>query len=190
MDRTYPPEAWKRLGTELEKRRGKLGYGFRRRDQFLRDRGGPSAPSPKMIARLERGERTSYPPATVATLESLYDVEPGSFERALQGGELAPAVVPPAARPPVPRQPSPPGEPPMSEEAFVTYVLPDQDPTDQTVIESLLRLCDREGRVLPWERRWLYIEVTLSLRHGRQGRDTGLTHPARESEPVLNQSPG
>jgi hypothetical protein len=94
MDKTYPPEAWKRLGRALEARRGQLGYGFRQRGEFLADRGGPP-PSVKMLARLERGERTTYPPVTVTRLESLYEMSPGSFEAILEGGEgrpLAPAL--------------------------------------------------------------------------------------------------
>lgn len=88
MDKAYPPEAWKRLGEVLEVRRGQLGYGFRQREQFLRDRGGPP-PSVKTLARLERGERDAYPPATVTRLESLYGYAPGSFEAVLAGGEPA-----------------------------------------------------------------------------------------------------
>ena len=87
MDKTYPPEAWKRLGKVLERRRGQLGYGFRERERFLRDKGGPP-PSAKMLARLERGERTSYPESTLTLLESLYELVPGSFETVLAGGEL------------------------------------------------------------------------------------------------------
>ena len=90
MDKTYPPEAWRRLGKLLEQRRGQLGYGFRQREQFLTDRGGPP-PSVKMLARLERGERTSYPEGTITLLESLYDYEPGSFEAVLDGGEPVPS---------------------------------------------------------------------------------------------------
>jgi hypothetical protein len=90
MDKAYPPEAWKRLGEVLEIRRGQLGYGFRQREQFLRDRGGPP-PSVKTLARLERGERDAYPPATLTRLESLYGYAPGSFEAVLAGGEPVPA---------------------------------------------------------------------------------------------------
>lgn len=90
MDKKYPPEAWRRLGRELEARRGRLGYGFRQRGEFLADRGGEKPPSAKMLARLERGERASYPESTITRLESLYGLAPGSFEAALAGGELQP----------------------------------------------------------------------------------------------------
>lgn len=100
MDKTYPPEAWKRLGAVLEARRGQLGYGFRRREQFLQDRGGPP-PSVKTLARLERGERASYPPATVARLESLYGYAPGSIDAILAGRDPVPLDEPAApSRPP------------------------------------------------------------------------------------------
>jgi len=106
MDSTYPPEAWKRLGKVLEARRGQLGYGFRQRGRFLEDRGGPPpAPSGKMVARLERGERAFYPPATVTRLEALYGLAPGSFEAVLAGGEPVPLSQDqaPAGPPPGPR---------------------------------------------------------------------------------------
>ena len=98
MDSGYPPEAWQRLGRELERRRGELGYGFRRRKQFLADRKGPGPPSEKMLARIENAERTYYPPSTIATLERLYGYEPGSFEAVLQGREPTPASPTPAER--------------------------------------------------------------------------------------------
>jgi transcriptional regulator with XRE-family HTH domain len=82
---THPPDAWRRLGRTLEERRGQLGYGYRQRRKFLADRGGIKHPSIKTIERLERGERTSYPPATVTYLEALYGYEPGSFEAILRG---------------------------------------------------------------------------------------------------------
>lgn len=89
MDKTYPPDAWKHLGKVLERRRGQLGYGFRQRGEFLRAKGGPP-PSAKMLARLERGERTAYPDSTLTLLESMYGYAPGSFEAILRGEEPVP----------------------------------------------------------------------------------------------------
>ena len=102
MDKVYAPEDWKRLGEVLEARRGQLGYGFRQRERFLADRGGPP-PSGKTLARLERGERTAYPPGTVTLLESLYELAPGSFEAFLsRRGDLEPLPLAPG---PVPLRP-------------------------------------------------------------------------------------
>lgn len=98
MDNAYPLEAWKRLGEVLEARRGELGYGFRQREKFLEDRGGPP-PSVKTLARLERGERASYPESTIARVESLYGYAPGSFRSVLEGG--APELLPVRSGPPV-----------------------------------------------------------------------------------------
>ena len=85
MDVLHPPEAWKELGRTLERRRGQLGYGFRQRDEFLRDRG--SSLSSRTLARLERGERAGYPASTIGAVEALYGWLPGSIERVLAGGE-------------------------------------------------------------------------------------------------------
>lgn len=96
MDR-YPPEAWRRLGLALERRRAELGYGFRQRGQFTRERGGGKLSS-KTISRLEKGERDSYPESTVATAEAMYRWAPGSFAAVLAGGQPDPLVPAPVAQ--------------------------------------------------------------------------------------------
>jgi hypothetical protein len=83
---TYPYQAWLRLGRMLERRRGELGYGFRQRARFARERGSGKI-SVKTISRLEKGERDSYPESTVGTIESMYQWAPGSIESVLAGGE-------------------------------------------------------------------------------------------------------
>jgi len=137
MDKAYPPEAWKRLGEELQRRRGRLGYGFRRRGDFLADCGGqPSErPSEKTLARLERGERGSYPPATLARLEALYEYAPGSFEAILAGGEGTPLGAPPA--PPLRAVPAAPSPPPGSPAEQVLAGLLAAYPDDRVVTEVL-----------------------------------------------------
>jgi hypothetical protein len=93
---TYPHEAWQRLGRALERRRGELGYGFRQRGRFTREQGGGRI-SIKTISRLEKGERASYPQATVGAAETIYQWAPGSFEAVLRGGEPRPLAVRPAS---------------------------------------------------------------------------------------------
>jgi hypothetical protein len=83
---TYSHEAWLRLGRMLERRRGELGYGFRQRARFARERGGGKI-SVKTISRLEKGERDYYPESTVGTVETMYQWAPGSVESVLLGGE-------------------------------------------------------------------------------------------------------
>lgn len=179
MDSTYPPQAWKRLGELLERRRGELGYGFRQREQFLRDRGGPP-PSLKTVARLERGERAAYPPATVALLESLYDVPPGSFERALSGGSLEPPApvpdpvraVPPAAagdkaaavlsRVPEPDRP------------FFSVLLSRLPPEELAAVEGISRMTDGEMRPWPPERVRDVILGYLGVRDRERRQAAGL----------------
>jgi hypothetical protein len=98
---TYSHDAWQRLGRALERRRGELGYGFRQRGRFTRERGGGRI-SIKTISRLEKGERDSYPEATVGAAEAIYQWAPGSFDAVLKGGEPDPLVL---ASPVPPRNP-------------------------------------------------------------------------------------
>jgi hypothetical protein len=91
---TYPHDAWRRLGRMLERRRGELGYGFRQRARFARERGGGMI-SVKTISRLENGERASYPESTVGTVEAMYQWSAGSVERVLTGGEPNPVLLAP-----------------------------------------------------------------------------------------------
>jgi hypothetical protein len=138
MDKEYPREAWRRLGKDCEARRGQLGYGFRQRDKFLADRGGPP-PSLKMVARLERGERTSYPPATIASLEALYELAPGSFEAILGGGEGTPlpgtpGSAAPSLRPVPSLPPDDPGEMTDAEaEAWLRGLMAAAPPEDRNL---------------------------------------------------------
>jgi hypothetical protein len=83
---TYSPEAWLRLGRMLERRRGELGYGFRQRARFARERGSGKI-SVKTISRLEKGERAYYPQSTLGAVETMYQWAPGSVESVLLGGE-------------------------------------------------------------------------------------------------------
>lgn len=152
MDKTYPPEAWRRLGKLLEQRRGQLGYGFRQREQFLRDRGGPP-PSLKTLARLERGERTAYPDSTVTLLESLYGYEPGSFEAVLRGGE--PVTRPVAAAP------------------GGTVIPMSLGGDEETVVRTIVDLPSPSGGLVSWETRREMLRSLLDINDRR--RAEGLT---------------
>jgi hypothetical protein len=88
---SYSPEAWRHLGRLLERRRGELGYGFRQRARFARDRGGGLV-SVKTISRLEKGERDSYPESTIGSIEAIYQWSPGSIESVLKGGDPNPLL--------------------------------------------------------------------------------------------------
>lgn len=83
---TNPQDPWRLLGHMLERRRTELGYGFRQRAIFVRDRGAGKI-SVKTISRLEKGERDSYPEPTIATVEAMYQWSPGSVKSVLNGGE-------------------------------------------------------------------------------------------------------
>jgi hypothetical protein len=105
---TYPYEAWLRLGRMLERRRGELGYGFRQRARFVRERGSGKI-SVKTISRLEKGERDSYPESTLGAVETMYQWAPGSIESVLDGGEPnAPLAAPPPGRNPITTEHAPP----------------------------------------------------------------------------------
>jgi hypothetical protein len=115
---TYPHEVWQHLGRALERRRGELGYGFRQRGRFIRERGAGMI-SIKTISRLEKGERSSYPESTIGAAEAMYQWAPGSFESVLRGGEPDPLVVAPAPR----RNPITTGHaPPTSGERITSWV--------------------------------------------------------------------
>lgn len=107
---TYQFESWLHLGRVLERRRGELGYGFRQRARFVRERGGGRI-SVKTISRLEKGERGSYPESTIGTIEAMYQWSPGSVEAVLTGGEPNTILLAPERNPITsPYTPPTPGE--------------------------------------------------------------------------------
>jgi hypothetical protein len=127
-------------------------------------------------------------PLTRRAVSLALEWTPDSVDRVLSGGD---PVASPAAKAPPRPAPLPEaaraGEPPVSEAFFTDHVLPAQNEYDRQVLEAVMRLCDGEGRLLPWESRWPYVSVVLELRHGRRnGSETGLTPPAAESELLLN----
>jgi hypothetical protein len=96
MDK-FPHEAWMRLGKSLERRRGQLGYPFRRRKEFAEGKG----LSARTLSRLEHAERDAYPDDTIALAEAIYQWQPGSAELVLRGGDPVPLPgTPGAAGPP------------------------------------------------------------------------------------------
>jgi hypothetical protein len=136
---TYPPEAWRRLGRMLERRRGELGYGFRQRARFARACGGGMI-SVKTLSRLENGERYSYPESTVGTVEAMYQWSAGSVESVLTGGEPSPLPATPAPGSPI----TTPDAPPTSGERLAgwVYVRMSQRGYSDEVIHDFL---DAEG---------------------------------------------
>lgn len=159
---TYPHEAWRRLGRALERRRGELGYGFRQRGRFTRERGGGKL-SVKTISRLEKGERDSYPEATVGTAEAMYMWAPGSFDTVLRGGPPDPLVMPPAReRNPITTEHAPPtsGERIASwvyvrmrqlgydEEAIHEFIAAEGLPREPTTVSSVRRIAEVTGASL------------------------------------------
>jgi hypothetical protein len=159
---TYPHEAWRRLGRALERRRGELGYGFRQRGRFTRERGGGKL-SVKTISRLEKGERDSYPEATIGTAEGMYMWAPGSFDSVLRGGSPDPLVVAPARqRDPITTQDAPPtsGERMTSwvyvrmrqlgygEEAIHEFIAAEGLPREPTTLESVRHIAEATGASL------------------------------------------
>jgi hypothetical protein len=162
MDR-YPPEAWRRLGLALERRRAELGYGFRLRGRFAREQGGGKL-SVKTISRLEKGERDSYPESTVAIVEAMYRWAPGSFAAVLAGGEPDPLVPAPVAQD-VPAAAAEYGVPTpgeriaswvyvrmrqagYGEEAIHDFIAAEGLPREPTTISSVQRLAQATGASL------------------------------------------
>jgi len=164
MDR-YPPEAWRRLGLALERRRAELGYGFRQRGRFVREQGGGKL-SVKTISRLEKGERDSYPESTAAIAEAMYGWAPGSFASVLAGREpapLLPAPVPqsiPAAAVAVGYAAATPGERIASwvyvrmrqlgydEQAIHEFIAAEGLPREPTTVSSVRSIAEATGASL------------------------------------------
>jgi hypothetical protein len=118
MKDTYPHEAWVRLGHMLERRRGELGYVFRQRARFAKERGGGKI-SEKTISRLEKGQRDSYPESTIGIVEVMYQWSAGSVESVLKGGEPNALIVgPPPGRNPI----TVPDTPPTAGERLASWV--------------------------------------------------------------------
>jgi hypothetical protein len=162
---TYPPEAWRQLGLALERRRAELGYGFRQRGRFTRERGRGKL-SIKTISRMEKGERDSYPESTVATAEAMYRWASGSFASVLGGGEPDPLV----AAPVPPREPAAsvavehnvptPGERIASwvyvrmkqlgcgEDAIHEFIAAEGLPREPTTVSSVRRIAEATGASL------------------------------------------
>ena len=183
-------EDWGRVGPMLAARRVQISARYANRRVFADEAG----LNWRMLYDAERGRRATFRTETVRAFETAYRLEPGSLDSTLAGDPLKPLPVPAEVTAPV-SAPVPgaagEGTPPVSEAFFTEHVLPGQDEYDRQVIEACLKLTDGEGRLLPWPARWEYVSVVLELRHGhRNGRSTGLTPPAAESELVLNQSPG
>jgi hypothetical protein len=88
----YPRDAWERLGRLLAARRAQIDPRYRIRKVFAAEVGAEMDIRESMLADLENAKRpNTFPPATIAAFETAYQLQPGSFEEALAGGELTPA---------------------------------------------------------------------------------------------------
>jgi hypothetical protein len=175
---TYPYEAWLRLGRMLERRRGELGYGFRQRARFARERGGGKI-SVKTISRLEKGGRDSYPESTVGTVETMYQWAPGSVESVLRGGEPnAILIAPPPGRNPITTAYAPPtsGERLASwvfvrmrqrghsEDVIHDFLAAEGLPREPTTISAVSRIADATGATVAEVLALLGVEDMISRR--------------------------
>jgi hypothetical protein len=187
---TYPHEAWWRLGRALERRRGELGYGFRQRGRFTRERGGGKL-SVKTISRLEKGERDSYPQATIGAAEAMYMWAPGSFDSVLRGEPPDPLVVAPARQPnPITTEHAPPtsGERIASwvyvrmrqlgyaEEAVHEFIAAEGLPREPTTVSSVRRIAEVTGASLAEVLALLGVEDVSTVRTTRPA-GTGTSRP-------------
>lgn len=93
-----PGSARRRLGQALAARREQIHPRYANRSAFIRERGrGLSAAS---FSDIETRARTSFEPATITALESIYELPPGWLSAALNGDIrplLPPGVATPAA---------------------------------------------------------------------------------------------
>jgi len=167
----------------LERRRGELGYGFRQRARFVRERGGGTI-SVKTISRLEKGERDSYPESTVGTVEAMYQWSPGSVESVLTGGEPnALIVAPPPDRNPITMTYTPPtpGERlaswvyvrmrqrGASDDVIYDFLDAEGLPREPTAVSSVRRIADATGATVAEVLALLGVEDINSRRGPRPG---------------------
>lgn len=158
MDSKYPPEAWQRLGKALERLRGEQGYSYRQRPAFLADRADPDRrPSLKMIERLERGKRASWPDSTVALLEAMYWLAPGSFKGFLDADASGDAAAAAAALRIVPATPAP-GD---RTEQVIHRILHASE-HDLRVLRVMDGATNSDGALLPWPDRLHMMEQWLT----------------------------
>lgn len=78
---------WQRLGRLLMQRRIELNPRYRVRQTFCDER----HLDYRLIYDLEQARRTNFGTATIAAVEAGYQVEHGSVQAVLDGGELTPA---------------------------------------------------------------------------------------------------
>ena len=81
----HSSDEWERLGNELRKRRGQLGYGSRERKRFASETGLHY----RLVQRIETGEREGYPPETIAQVEAAYRLERDAIGAYFTTGRLA-----------------------------------------------------------------------------------------------------
>jgi hypothetical protein len=189
---TYPTEAWRRLGRTLERRRGELGYGFRQRARFARERGGGMI-SVKTISRLENGERDSYPESTVGTVEAIYQWSSGSVESVLMGGEPIPLLPTPSrARNPItsPDAPPTPGERIASwvyvrmrqrghsDDVIHDFLDAEGLPREPTMVSAVKRIADATGATAA------EVLALLGVEDMTAHRDSGLRAVADDQDEV------
>lgn len=109
---------WDRLAEALLRRRVELGH--RNRTQFAAAVG---EKNDRTISDLEHARRDNYTPATLASMERIYQWEPGSIKMVLAGND------------PI-RTPGSPGETPADVDAAVRQ----QHPTASSVVDAIIEI--------------------------------------------------
>ena len=157
MDSKYPPEAWQRLGKALQRVRGEQGYGYRQRPAFHADRSDPGRISLKMIERLEHGARAAWPDGTVALLEAMYWLPPGSFKGFLDADAAGDETAAAAAL-----RPAPPAPAPGDRTEQVIHRILHAGEHDLRVLRVMDAATNADGALLPWPDRLHMMEEWLT----------------------------
>lgn len=194
MDK-FPNEAWQRLGRMLERRRGELGYGFRSRARFVKERGGGKI-SVKTISRLEKGQRDSYPESTIGSVETMYQWGPGSAESVLMGGEPhALLISPQPGRNPITTVRATPtsGERMaswvfvrmrqrgLSDDVIHEFLAAEGLPREPTTVSAVARIADATGATIAEILALLGIEDITARRILKAVADEGRRDPATDA---------
>lgn len=147
-----PPatDPWKKLGTQLVRRRIELNPAYHNRQTFVTER----RLNYRTVSDIENGRRDNYEPQTISAIEVAYAVAPGSVRAAIAGGELEPLAAPEPSRREAPASPAADGDAAIERLIILLIEHIDPDwPKLRKALELAMELQDGNGGPMPLARR-------------------------------------